>query len=78
MQIDHLGIHESVKSVFPPTELQRCLAEMERDLTIEVVSDELEYCDALVTILTRKNLLKVTSVGFTLFNLALISFRLMN
>lgn len=49
MQIDYLGIHESVKSVFPPTELQRCLAEMERGLTIEVVSDELEYCNALVT-----------------------------
>ncbi len=58
MEISHLGIHESVGAIFPPTQLRDALSSL--DPTVVVVGDdpnELADCDALVTFAHRDSFL---------------------
>lgn len=50
MQLERLGVHESVSAVFPPERLRDALADADSDLAVPVVGDdELGDCDAVMT-----------------------------
>ncbi|GAA0651397.1 D-2-hydroxyacid dehydrogenase [Salarchaeum japonicum] len=51
MNIDHLGIHDSVSIVFPPERLRDALESVDPDVSI--VGDDLDSVDAVVTFLHR-------------------------
>ncbi|MGA9402252.1 D-2-hydroxyacid dehydrogenase [Haladaptatus sp.] len=58
MEISHLGVHESVRAIFPPAQLRDALSSV--DPTVVVVGDdpdELADCDALVTFAYRDSFL---------------------
>lgn len=48
MRVERLGIHESVRTVFPPEELVDHLADSDPEVEV-VPDDDVDRCDALVT-----------------------------
>ncbi|WP_293029966.1 D-2-hydroxyacid dehydrogenase [Natronococcus sp.] len=46
---DRIGVHESVESVFPPSELAEYLSELPVDVAV-IGDDEIGSCDAVVTL----------------------------
>lgn len=49
MQVRRIGVHESVRAVFPPEELRDALAELDLDVTVVGSPDAVRDCDAVVT-----------------------------
>lgn len=56
-ELERLGVHESVELVFPPSELADSLSELPVDVSV-IGDDEIDSCDAVVTLEHRDALLE--------------------
>jgi D-2-hydroxyacid dehydrogenase (NADP+) len=59
MQIDQLGVHDSVSAVFPPEQLREALSDQPQEVVVVSEHEEITACDAIVTFAYEETFLEL-------------------